>query len=321
MKLFFRKYLDNNCTDEEFQSFVDLFSSPENSQVLEENMEEDWVKGSSVEVPDLSSTLYRVHYEINRQEKVRSLPSRLMNYLYRAAAILLVPLAIAYWIQLQKQDNETEVMQTISTPLASKTSFELPDGSKVWLNSGSSISFPKQFSGSARNVRLSGEAYFDVKKGEKPFHVETEHFRIGVLGTAFNVMAYSHEIPEVTLERGKISLETSSRKHETLVPGQQAIIDTISHSITLKEVDTNIYSSWTRNQLIFKEEPMGSVVKRLERWYNIRIVVGDVSLLRIPITANIEFEPIGEVMELMDLTLPVRYTYDKDKRELKIDRE
>jgi transmembrane sensor len=321
MKTFFRKYLENNCSEKEFQSFLELFTKPENQEVLEENMMEDWDRGSHQEAPDLSGTLYRVHYEINRQEQIRPKSRRLMIYLTRIAAVLFIPLAIAYVFQLQKKGHEQEIFQTISTPLASKTSLELPDGSKVWLNSGSSISFPQDFSGQTRRVKLTGEAYFDVKHDNRSFQVETAHFTIGVLGTAFNVMAYEHELPAVTLERGKISLETRSDQHGILVPGQQAVIDTLSHSITLKDVETDLYSSWIRNQLIFKNEALASVINRLERWYNIDITVTDPGLLDIPMTATIEYESVREIMELMNLTLPIGYRYDKDKRELMIYRE
>ncbi|MDD4192294.1 MAG: FecR domain-containing protein [Mangrovibacterium sp.] len=318
MKGFFRKYLDNRCTEEEFRSFLDLFMKPGNRQVLEEDMKEDWKRETGGATPDLSETLYRIHYEINRQEQQQPKVRRLVTFMTRIAAILLLPLSIAYFLQLQKDTGEQEVLQTISTPLASKTSFELPDGSKVWLNSGSSLRFPKAFDGKTRLVQLTGEAYFDVKKGERPFQVETAHVTVAVLGTAFNVMAYGHELPAVTLERGKVLLETRSKKHEFLVPGQQAVIDTLNQSITMRMVETNLYSSWIRDQLIFKNETLASVVNRLERWYNIRIVVTDPDLLGIPMTATIGYESIREVMELMDMTLPIKYRYNKEERELVI---
>jgi len=318
MKPFFRKYLDNNCTADEFRSLIDFFVKPEHQQELETNMHEDWKDGRELDSPGLKRTLQRVHDEINRQQPLMPQSRRLMTYLTRVAALLFIPLAIAYLIQLQQSEQASAIMQTISTPLASKTDFELPDGSHVWLNSGSSVSFAKSFDGKTRRVKLNGEAYFDVKKTERPFQVETAHVTIDVLGTAFNVMAYDHEQPAVTLERGKITLKTSANQEETLAPGQQAVIDTLSHAIQLQQVETNLYSAWIRNQLIFKNAPLGHVTSRLERWYNIDIRINDPSLMDIQMTATIEMESVGEIMELMDLTLPVSYRYDKNKRELTI---
>lgn len=319
MKKYFENYLKNSCSGKDFNSFIELFSVKKNQLILEQQMKENWESiPVSGETPDLSNTLYKIHYEINKQEKGSGKSAFLLTYLTRIAAILLLPLAVAFYFQLQKDNQPGEVLQTISTPLASKTSFVLPDGSKVWLNSGSSIRFPQEFEGDERLVQLTGEAYFDVQKSEKPFRVKTAFFTVDVLGTAFNVMAYDHEIPAVTLDRGKVTLETKSKQQVALLPGQQAVVDTIAHEITLAQVETKLFSSWINNQLILKDEPLGEVITRLERWYNIDINVVDESLLQKRMTANIEFESIREVMDLMEITLSIHYEYDKDLRRLKM---
>ncbi|MGV8136315.1 MAG: FecR family protein [Mangrovibacterium sp.] len=317
MKEFLKKYLANNCAESEFKSVLNLFTSPEKQRELEENMQEDWYQRPQSVTPDLTPDLHKIHFEISRHERVRHEPKSLLFYMARIAAVLFVPLAIAFFFQLQKKSPSAGIMQTISTPLASRTTFDLPDGSKVWLNSGSSVSFPADFS-SERKVTLAGEAFFDVKKGDAPFVVEASGFTVNVLGTAFNVMAYDNEQPAVTLERGKISLHSVSGQQMDLQPGQQAIIDTLNHSVTKRNVEARLYSSWTQNQMIFQNEALGEVLNRLERWYNVDILVKDPGLLKTPLTATIEYESIWEVMDLMDLTLPIGYTYDKDKRELKI---
>jgi ferric-dicitrate binding protein FerR (iron transport regulator) len=86
-------------------------------------------------------------------------------------------------------------------------------------------------------------------------------------------------------------------------------------------VDTQIFSAWIHDQLIFQDEPLSTVVKRLERWYNVNIQVADPSLMDLKLTANIEFESIREIMELMEITLPIRYAYNKDARKLTIYRK
>lgn len=320
MKNFLKKYLANNCTENEFRSVLNLFTSPEKQKELEENMQEDWSsRRPQSDGPDLTPDLHKIHFEISRREHVRTGPKRLLVYLTRAAAVLFIPLAIAFLLQLQKKVPAPGIMQTISTPLASRTTFDLPDGSKVWLNSGSSVSFPADFSGE-RKVNLKGEAFFDVKKGSSPFLVEASGFTVKVLGTAFNVMAYHNEQPAVTLERGKILLQSVSGQQMDLQPGQQAIIDTLNHSVRKRNVEARLYSSWTQNQMIFQNEELGEVINRLERWYNVDIQVKDPGLLRTPLTATIEYESIWEVMELMNLTLPISFEYDKNTRKLKIDR-
>lgn len=322
MKDYFKKYLKNDCSENDLKSFVELFVEPKNQAELDRQMSENWNEiQTAVDIPNLNDTLYKIHFEINQQEQYQKKSINLMVLLTRIAAILLLPLAIAFFFQIQKNNSSVNLSQTISTPLASKTSFTLPDGSRVWLNSGSSISFPKEFYGQERLVKLSGEAYFDVKKSDHPFRVKTALFTVNVLGTAFNVLAYDHEIPVVTLERGKILLQTKSKNEEILQPGQQAIIDTVHQQIILNNVDTDLFSSWINNQLIFRNEPLATVVRRLERWYNIDIEIKDLSLDNILMTANIEFESVREVMELMELTLPVQYHYDSEKRKLIISKK
>ncbi len=234
MKDFLKKYLANSCTENEFRSVLNLFTSPEKQRELEENMQEDWSTWCpQSEGTDLTPDLHKIHFEISRREHVRTGPKRLLVYLTRAAAVLFIPLSIAFLLQLQKKDPAPGIMQTISTPLASRTTFDLPDGSKVWLNSGSSVSFAADFRGE-RKVNLKGEAFFDVKKGSSPFLVEASGFTVKVLGTAFNVMAYYNEQPAVTLERGKILLQSVSGQQMDLQPGQQAIIDTLNQLVPIQ---------------------------------------------------------------------------------------
>ncbi|WP_321343068.1 FecR domain-containing protein [uncultured Draconibacterium sp.] len=317
MKEYYKKYLENNCSEEEFQQFVELFVKPDSKLVLDAQMKEHWklTKAQETETPDLTDTLHKIHYEINNQEPRTSKTRKLVAYLTRVAAVLFIPLSIAFFFTLDKEDIKTE-LQTVSTPLAAKTYFVLPDGSEVWLNSGSTLSYPQKFDGKTRLVQLSGEAYFDVQKSETPFEVETDNVKVNVLGTAFNVMSYSGTNPEVTLERGKVQLVSNSGEQQVLVPGEHAVINSANSSIQVQKVDTEIYSSWINNKLIFKNESLKDVVERLERWYNISIEIDDQYISDKKLTATIEYESITEVMDLLEITLSLKYEYDKNERKL-----
>ncbi len=316
MKEYLKKYLKNNCSESEFFSVINLFLKKENQNELEKNMEENWSEiNSNIETPDLSSTLYKIHYEINKQEKSVSKTRNIFNYLTRVAAVLLIPVSIALFFAIQ--ENNTAVgTQTISTPLAAKTNFQLPDGSVVYLNSGSTLSFPTKFTGEKRLVTLSGEAYFDVKKEKHPFEVKTSLLTVDVLGTAFNVMAYKNTQPEITLERGEVVVKSKSDQQQFLHPGEQAVIDTLSQIIFVNNVETDLFTSWINNRLIFKNEPLGDVIQKLERWYNITIKIEDEALAQKRLNATIEYESISEVMELLKITLPLTYEYKKTERKL-----
>jgi ferric-dicitrate binding protein FerR (iron transport regulator) len=264
----------------------------------------------------LLPTLHKIHFEINQQEKTGSKSGNFVTYLTRIAAVLFIPLAIAFFFTIQKNTFSDIEIQTISTPLASKTNFELPDGSVVYLNSGSSLSFPGQFTGEKRLVKLTGEAYFDVKKSKQPFEVETSALTVDVFGTAFNVMAYKNALPEVTLERGKVVVRSKSDDQRILQPGEQAVIDTLDNTISVNNVETGLFTSWINNRLIFKNEPLENVIQRLERWYNISIDIEDENLAQKRLNATIEYESISEVMELLEITLPLKFEYKKNERKL-----
>ncbi len=316
MKKYFKKYLQNNCSESEFFSFINLFLKKENQNELEKNMEENWSESNfNIKTPDLSPTLYKIHYEINKQENSASKTRNILTYLTRVAAVLFIPVSIALFFTIQKNNNTIET-QTILTPLAAKTNFQLPDGSVVYLNSGSKLSFPTKFSGEKRLVTLSGEAYFDVKKGKHPFEVKTPLLTVDVLGTAFNVMAYKNTQPEITLERGKIIVKSRSDQQQILHPGEQAVIDTLSQTIFVNNVETDLFTSWINNRLIFKNEPLGNIIQKLERWYNITIKIEDEALAQKRLNATIEYESISEVMELLKITLPLTYEYKKTERKL-----
>ncbi|MFV0268761.1 MAG: FecR family protein [Draconibacterium sp.] len=247
MKGFFKKYLEGKCSGSEFLAFINMFLKPEKQTELGQSMQEHWTEMPlEQEAPDLSPTLHKIHFEINNREREGKQNNRLITYLTRIAAVLFIPLTIAFFLNIQKSSVNEEI-QTISTPLASKTSFTLPDGSAVYLNAGSSISFPKSFSGDKRWVKLDGEAYFDVAQSKRPFEVETPALTVDVYGTAFNIMAYNNALPEVTLERGKVAVTSKTGEQRFLNPGEHALIDTISQSIAVNTVETNLFTSWIIN--------------------------------------------------------------------------
>lgn len=157
---------------------------------------------------------------------------------------------------------------TISTPLGSEFELILPDGTNVWLNAGSSITYPTRFSGAYREIKLSGEAYFDVTKNkDKPFVVDANGTQIKVLGTQFNVHAYQNEkTVKTTLVAGAILV-----KSKKLTPGQQAITFLASEKVTISDVDLQEATAWRQGYFYFADETLPTVMKTLARWYDIEV--------------------------------------------------
>lgn len=177
--------------------------------------------------------------------------------------------------------NNSEVpesqLNTISTPIGGQFQVILSDGTKVWLNAASSITFPSQFSGNVREVSTTGETYFEVaklknRKGKIPFRVSTGQQKIEVLGTQFNINAYGDQKQyQTTLVEGSIRI-SRNKQSKLLQPGQQAITPLENETINISEADVEKAIAWKNGLFKFDNTDIISLMKQLERWYPIEIV-------------------------------------------------
>lgn len=173
-----------------------------------------------------------------------------------------------------QQNGDSKAVNKLSTANGESYQLRLPDGTMVWLNAASSITYPVSFSNTAlREVELAGEAYFEVFKDKKrPFVVSTNHQQIRVLGTEFNVNAYTDE-PEqkTTLLEGsiKLSLEEGMTSR-VLKPGEQAV--SAGKQLQVSTVDVDQAVDWKNGDFVFQSEPLISLMRRVSRWYNVQVV-------------------------------------------------
>lgn len=177
-----------------------------------------------------------------------------------------------------KSEAETaipeKVYHTLKVPLGGYYPLLLSDGTRVWLNAGSELKYPVEFSGDVRDVYLHGEAYFEVKKDKIPFVVNLEDSRIEVLGTSFNVNAYrGDENIFATLRSGSIAFYSDKVKGRTVIkPGQQLKMDAGSGQTSVREVDASVYASWTEGVFNFNEMSLDEIMKIVARWYQVDVV-------------------------------------------------
>jgi len=170
-------------------------------------------------------------------------------------------------------DNATiTAYHKLTTPAGGKYSIVLPDGTKAWLNSKSSLRFPTSFNGTERNVEMTGEVYFEVAKNAKqPFKVHSNGTQITVLGTHFNVMAYDDEPQQkTTLLEGSIRL-TSGKLVKLLQPGQQATVDPSGIQL-VDHSDLEAVMGWKNDLFVFKNMEIREIGLQLSRWYDIKVV-------------------------------------------------
>lgn len=196
---------------------------------------------------------------------------------------------------LPKQEaGEMPEMNTLVIPYGSRSEVVLSDGTKVWLNAGSRLIYPSRFVDKDREVFLSGEAFFDVTENDaQPFIVKTADVKVEVLGTKFNVFAYPEDYSvQTVLTEGSVKIRKSDarlfNKAIKLEPGQMAYFNKKSEEVHVQNVDTEQYTSWTKGLWCFSNTDFNRIVKRLERYYNIRFQFDDPMKGAIQITGKLD---------------------------------
>ena len=174
--------------------------------------------------------------------------------------------------QAPARTSEKLAYNKVNVPRGGEYQLMLSDGSKVQLNSMSSIRFPVQFAQDCRLVELEGEAYFEVSKTGQPFIVQTKGMKIEVLGTTFNISAYANEEYQTTLVSGSVKVQTENGSNRILKPSEQACITPGSNQINVRNVDTAFYTSWIHGKINFKDQRLDDIMKTLARWYDMDVV-------------------------------------------------
>lgn len=218
-------------------------------------------------------------------------------------------------VSAEEQSREL-VYNELVTPYGGGYHLTLSDGTKVWVNSGSTLRFPVEFTDSTREVFLTGEAYFDVTHNGKPFIVSANEINVRVLGTEFNVSAYSDDKAiATTLVEGKVAIRSSkNEKQAVLTPGLQAVLDKDNSNLQVEEVNTGIYTSWVDGKLEFANENLEIVMKRLARWYNFKYSFQNEQAKTYHFSARFsKEEKLSKVLEMLELTTEISFSIEEDE--------
>lgn len=242
--------------------------------------------------------------------------TRFIRHFQRIAAILILPLALfsmVYYLNHMSADQHI-ASSVIHSPLGTRTSFSLPDGTTGWLNGDSYLELPTRFQGKERAVTLVGEAYFSVSKNpDKPFTVNTDQLKVKVYGTSFNIMAYTDETTtEVALESGKIEVFTQAssgikESRGIMTPGNVGILWKGSDLFQTEPAIIDQHTSWKEGKLVFRNELMPQVVNKINRWYNVNIIIKDSRLNEYTYVATFIDETLDEVLKIFQATSPVAF--------------
>ena len=206
-------------------------------------------------------------------------------------------------------ESEAVVYNKLDIPRGGEFCLTLSDGTRVWLNSETSIQYPVVFGTKERRVFIQGEAYFEVAKdAKKPFTVQFMSSSVTVLGTSFNIRAYPEEKQsQTTLAEGSVRIY-SPGSSMLLKPGEQAEVKALSGEMVKKEVEVKTYTSWKDGRFVFEQEPLENIMRTLERWYDIRVIFRDEGAKRISLSGNLKrYGDFSQVMNMLQMTGDVRF--------------
>ncbi|MEL7588482.1 MAG: FecR domain-containing protein [Prolixibacteraceae bacterium] len=269
---------------------------------------------------DKKEAKLRLDYRINQSN--RSTIPHLGRLFIRAAVVLIAIISGVLIHSLLSDPFKEDLYTKIFVPPGQMTQIVLADGTKVSLNSGTTFKFQTAFSQSSREVFIDGEAFLEVAKDKnKPFIVHAQNFTAEVLGTSFNISAYSSDSrANVTLVEGSVRLLSEERNwHAVLAPGQRAIVSN-GNAPEVTMVDTGFYTSWQKGEIVFRNETLEDIARKLERWYHVEIGFKDENLKQLMFSGTfLKYKPIDQVFKtlaIMNDKIDFVYETRNDKKNL-----
>lgn len=297
-------YLRGELNDEEYEELLALLQDQQNRSRFY-TLKNNWTP----EISEQSQkNWHRLARRINTEQPGKNSKNRVIrqSWMLKAAAVLIVGLLITSVMFYRSMQGTKSGITVVETPRGEKSKIYLPDGTEVWLNASSRISY-HAFTNKSRRISLIGEAYFKVAHNENsPFTVQTPNCAIRVLGTEFNVMAYNQlKREEITLFKGKVNVVTGQRE-ATLQVGEKLLVS--GNTFVTQRVDLDQTYGWVENKFNFSKVTLEELVLRLENWYDVDIVCENINEQQTVFTGTFKNEEtIWEVLDAIKAYLPVSY--------------
>ncbi len=350
------RFLNGQISNDEIGSLEEWIDASEENSLLFNSVRDIWLASAvyiKAENYDAAKAVRKARWFVNwRKSRERSLKlNRRINGFIRYAAAIILLLSVGsmfgwYVTTNYGKAGKPEICE-ISSPPGSKSLVTLPDGSKVWINAKSKISYTTDFNKDDRIVDLIGEAYFNVTTNEKkPFIVRTPHLTVKAYGTEFNVDAYPDEkTVSTTLVKGNIVVSTNDtngtpaeyhlkqkenltyfirersvrtgivqeKKQEKITPSKPSPVSTKNpgdHIQVKQNVKTLLYTSWKDDTWVIEGITLDDLAKQLERRFNTRIIIDSNDLKNYKFTGTLRNETLEQVLRILVLTTPLKYTVD-----------
>jgi ferric-dicitrate binding protein FerR (iron transport regulator) len=353
------RFFSGDTSSEENQAITHWIQESKANREFFETFRNLWLASAQIPSP---KTVYSQSHSLSLPGLANPLKRNFIRELLKIAAIFIFALftgAFGYhWMSGSQSSVAGMKTVTFESRRGAMSVVVMPDGSKVWLNAGSKISYDQRYNLSQREVILTGEAYFDVVTNpSKPFVVKAGKLAIKALGTLFNVKAYPEEHSIITtLERGKIVIEGKDSHNKAftvdLKPKQTVVYfadqkdfiaiqngssksgdkssknEVVSHvamnelsMIKMDAVKTELYTSWRGENWVIEKQNMGNLAQQLERRYNISIEFASENIKKYRFSGTIQNETIEQIMEIMRSTMPLSYSIEKGKIIVKEDKK
>jgi ferric-dicitrate binding protein FerR (iron transport regulator) len=306
------KVLNNEATSAETNEVVRWFGTPEGQVWLSERMDTDEMSIRLGEEEQYSDHL--IPSDEMYQQIMRKLKWQKMRRVILQAAAILIPFILLAGL-LVELDSRVDLFASaeyneVYVPKGERLQLMLQDGSLIHLNSESRVRYPKKFGLSERKIELEGEAWCEIAKEKKrPFIVDLKAFDIRVLGTSFNIQAYSEEENiYVALETGLVNLTSVTFKQVTLNPGEIAIYNRSSGSCVIKrQSDMKLASAWKKNVLVFSDASLSEVIATLSRTFDVTFVIENNEALNYNYTLQTNHRDLSLIIQELEKITPVRF--------------
>lgn len=286
-------------------------------------------KKNGLDLSHLDTPVYEIEESIpHKTNKLRS---------FLAVMIVLVVVSGIVWMTKREKHEASVPVKSdiaVSTDLGDKTRVVLPDSTIVRLNAGSRLTYDAQFGITNRNTTLSGEAYFEVKKSIMPFIIHANSVEIKVLGTVFNVKSYPNDkTTETTLIHGRVEVSLDKRPGQKFIlkPNEKLIVANdmeevitprasqkkepmvVLSSLTHNMEDDIIETSWVNDKLIFQDESLDEMARKMERWYNVTIEIPDRRIAMMRVTGTFEKETVKQALDALQIAFKFNYNIQRNR--------
>jgi len=316
----FERYIQNRASDDEIRQLKFWIR---NNQEISSWVEQQILTSSSaidseVQMRMLKNIQAEIYEKNNNDTTLQSKSNnrfRLNNWI-RVAALFILPILTAAGMYFYMSRNESSSAPlVIAVERGQKANLTLPDGSKVWLNSQSKLTYSAEFNEEKRELQLDGEAYFEVAHNpEKPFIVRSNDISVEALGTAFGLKAYNEDnLISSILMRGKVRVTTPDGI-SILMPNDRVQYDKSAHKkVQSRVTNATDFNGWMHNELRFEDESLQEIAKNIQRIYNVKIVFANEQLKNQRYTGTVNNNSLESVLNIIMLTSPISFQIDKQQ--------